>query len=105
MSDDSDYEKSELAAIVRSKNSDGSFHYKYEEIRHWIPMLIIAGGTAGDDWDDASDARFREVLDKVRADDGESGEVTWERVHRYYGRHPVNRELEGELRALLARQR
>ena len=93
----------ELAAIVRKKNPDGTNRYTFEEVKHWIPLLILAMPQEPGGPDPDSAALFSEFVEKVRASDGATGPITLERIHRYYERYPVNAELQADLDKLVHR--
>ena len=96
-------EANKLVAIFRRKKADGSYYYSDAEIRHWMPVIIIAGGLPASTWSSEMQRAMSELLEKAGIDLAtDAGGRLMAKVYRYYERNPVNRELQVELGDLLA---
>jgi hypothetical protein len=90
-----------LAAIFNRKNPDGSFHYSDEDVRHWLPLIIIAGGFPADTWTAEMTSAMAQLAVNAKLDAEHDDEALKAKIDAYYTRYPVNPELARELEELV----
>jgi hypothetical protein len=88
----------ELFALFMQKSADGSQRFRNEDIRHFLPLVIISIGYDLRQYP-AMQEVMNEFVPKLGVAANADAETYSQAIRRYYKLHPVNRELEYEFLA------
>lgn len=83
----------EIIALFGQLEPDGTRRFSDEDVRHFLPMVIIYTGQETEPYPQLH-ALMRDFLRRVNAPDGCSAVEFVQAVNGYYRRFPPNRELE-----------
>lgn len=83
-----------MLKVFETQNADGSFLYSDEDVRHFLPMVLLgAGNVTADQLTEEVADLLGEFAQKAGLTKGESGEAMGQKVTAYYEQHPPNAAL------------
>lgn len=89
-----------LMAVFRRKGSDGQYYFSDDDIRHWLPLALLASDVDPANWTRAELSVFAKAMQKAGIDP--STDAHARALAAFYQRHPLNAELAAELAAVVS---